>query len=148
MKRILKTKHKLIGFIGIILVLDLVLVGALMKPVNADRKTEDYDAAAEISTSLNVAAMQAKLTVEDESKAVIKSGKAERTKTQGTEKWLDTRETLEGQIFAHGITSCWYHPASSYESAINGNHHVNCAAYVSWGRQRMGLLPHGTPFYI
>ena len=74
MKRILKTKHKLIGFIGIILVLDLVLVGALMKPVNADRKTEDYDAAAEISTSLNVAAMQAKLTVEDESKAVIKSG--------------------------------------------------------------------------
>ena len=33
MKRILKTKHKLIGFIGIILVLDLVLVGALMKPV-------------------------------------------------------------------------------------------------------------------
>ena len=53
MKRILKTKHKLIGFIGIILVLDLVLVGALMKPVNADRKTEDYDAAAEISTSLN-----------------------------------------------------------------------------------------------
>ena len=77
MKRILKTKHKLIGFIGIILVLDLVLVGALMKPVNADRKTEDYDAAAEISTSLNVAAMQAKLTVEDESNAVIKSGKAE-----------------------------------------------------------------------
>lgn len=39
MKRILKTKHKLIGFIGIMLVLDLVLVGALMKPVNADRKT-------------------------------------------------------------------------------------------------------------
>ena len=103
MKRILKTKHKLIGFIGIILVLDLVLVGALMKPVNADRKTEDYDAATEISTSLNVAAMQAKLTVEDESKAVIKSGKAERTKTQGTEKWLDTLETLEGQIFAHEL---------------------------------------------
>lgn len=148
MKRILKTKHKLIGFIGIILVLDLVLVGALMKPVNADRKTEDYDAAAEISTSLNVAAMQAKLTLEDESKAVIKSGKAERTKTQGTEKWLDTLETLEGQIFAHGITYSWYHPASSYESAVNGNHHVNCAAYVSWGLQRMGLLPHGTTFYI
>ena len=124
---------------NIMLVLDLVLVGALVEVVEAaDRKTEDYDAAAEISTSLNVAAMQAKLTVEDESKAVIKSGKAERTKTQGTEKWLDTLETLEGQIFAHGITYSWYHPASSYESAINGNHHVNWRNLATVGPSENG----------
>ena len=148
MKRVLHRKHKLIGFIAILLAIDVFLIVSLKSPVNADKKTADYDGAANVSTSCNVVALQTKLSLQDESKTIVKQGKAKRTKEQGTKEWLDTLKTLEDQIFAHGITYSWYHPASSYEAAVSGNHHVNCAAYISWGLQRMGLLPHGTTFYI
>ncbi len=148
MKRLLSHKHKLIWLIVTFLVIDLFLFASIVRPVNAAKKVEDYNVAADISTSCNVAALQAKLSLEDESQDIIKAGKKERMQKEGVESFLEELESMESKIFAHGITYSWYHPASSYESAINGKPRVNCATYVSWSLQQMGLLPKGYAFYI
>ncbi len=142
------TKHKLIWLIVAFLVIDLILFASIVRPVSAAKKVEDYNVAADISTSCNVAALQAKLSLEDESQDIIEEGKKERAQKAGTDSFLDELESMESKIFAHGITYSWSHPASSYESAINGKPRVNCATYVSWTLQQLGLLPKGYAFYI
>ena len=148
MKKVLNRTNKLIWLIVVVLIIDIVLLLSILRPVNAAKKTENYDSAADVSTSCNVVALETKLSLEDQRQDIVKSGKKERAKKEGTENWLNELESMESKIFAHGITYSWYHPASSYESAISGNHKVNCATYVSWTLQQMGLLPKGSTFYI
>lgn len=148
MKKVLNRKNKLIWLIMVILIIDIILLYSILRPVSAAKKTEAYTLAADVSTSCNVIALETQLSLKDQSKKIVKSGKKERLKTEGTENWLNELESMESKIFAHGITYSCYHPAASYEGAISGNHKVNCATYVSWSLQQLGLLPKGYAFYI
>lgn len=130
------------GYAIFILALILMTIWCLFetKPALAQEASkETLTSAANVVTAANTLTIEESLLVGDVTKSV---------KAETKEAFLSELKDLEERILSHGIRYDWNHPAKSYQSAINGNHQVNCATYVSWALQEMGYLPSGKVFYI
>ncbi|MBQ6621240.1 MAG: hypothetical protein IJH75_00195 [Mogibacterium sp.] len=131
--------------LAVVLMLGLVLSSVAAE---TEEEAEPSPIGEQLTTELNVKMIEADLDVSKNAEPVLEVAKAEKERQDKIDYFLDIMNSLGHRCASNNFKYGNAGSKNTYSSALHSNKLTNCARFVSWGMQELGVLPYGKTFWL